>query len=492
MPSDGSFRIVLFPFPAQGHFSAFLSLAAHLHDAQPTADITIVSTPRNVEDLRRRSSSQTRYLRFHALPFAPAEHGLPGDIESTDAVPLLHFITLFEATESRSLQDSFDSFVRDLITDAGADGARVCVIADPFLAWTTDVARRRGAAHAIFVSCGAFGSVVFHSLWNHLPHLRAPGDDAFCLPDHPEVTVHRSQLPPYLLHADGTDRWSAHHRRQTSAGYDTDAILISTMEELETTGLRMLRKTMGVPVYPIGPLVRRRTEHSDHIGDHNDDDVKRWLDTREERSVLYISFGSNNSLRPDQMVDLAMALELTGRPFIWAIRPPFGFDIETTNGREFSAEWLPEGFEERMRAKNIGLLIHGWAPQVSILAHASTGAFLSHCGWNSVLESMAHGVPIIAWPLTADQFFNAQMLEEWGACVEVSRGNWPDSPALERERVVEVVEMVMGITAKADKIRQSVKEIQGMIGRTLEDGGSSKTALEEFLKLHGHIMLMKC
>ncbi|KAF2933133.1 UDP-glycosyltransferase 92A1 isoform X2 [Oryza sativa Japonica Group] len=462
MPSDGSFRIVLFPFPAQGHFSAFLSLAAHLHDAQPTADITIVSTPRNVEDLRRRSSSQTRYLRFHALPFAPAEHGLPGDIESTDAVPLLHFITLFEATESRSLQDSFDSFVRDLITDAGADGARVCVIADPFLAWTTDVARRRGAAHAIFVSCGAFGSVVFHSLWNHLPHLRAPGDDAFCLPDHPEVTVHRSQLPPYLLHADGTDRWSAHHRRQTSAGYDTDAILISTMEELETTGLRMLRKTMGVPVYPIGPLVRRRTEHSDHIGDHNDDDVKRWLDTREER------------------------------PFIWAIRPPFGFDIETTNGREFSAEWLPEGFEERMRAKNIGLLIHGWAPQVSILAHASTGAFLSHCGWNSVLESMAHGVPIIAWPLTADQFFNAQMLEEWGACVEVSRGNWPDSPALERERVVEVVEMVMGITAKADKIRQSVKQIQGMIGRTLEDGGSSKTALEEFLKLHGHIMLMKC
>uniref|UniRef100_A0A0E0P6L6 Uncharacterized protein n=1 Tax=Oryza rufipogon TaxID=4529 RepID=A0A0E0P6L6_ORYRU len=83
------------------------------------------------------------------------------------------------------------------------------------------------------------------------------------------------------------------------------------------------------------------------------------------------------------VADARRDLALTGRPFIWAIRPPFGFDIEPTNGGQFSAEWLPEGFEERMHAKNIGLLIHGLAPQVSILAHASTGAFLSHCGWNS-------------------------------------------------------------------------------------------------------------
>ncbi|XP_040379395.1 UDP-glycosyltransferase 92A1-like [Oryza brachyantha] len=485
MTSDGSIRIVLFPFPGQGHFSAFLSLAAFLHRAHPTADITLVSTPRNVEGLRCGSagSPTAQYLRFHALPFVPAEHGLPGHGESADTVPVHRFIELFEATESGSLQEGFDGFVRDLTGDdgAGGAGARVCVIADPFLAWTSAVARRHGAAHAIFVSCGALGAVVYHSLWNHQPHRRAPGDDAFFLPDHPEVAVHRSQLPRHLLDADGTDRWSGFHRRQISAGYDTDAVLINTMEELETAGMRMLRRTMGVPVYPIGPLVR--SNHAD-AGDGDAADVIRWLDAQEERSVLYISFGSINTLRLDQMVDLAAALELTGRPFVWAIRPPVGFD---TNGGAFSVERppMPEGFVERARAKNTGLLIHGWAPQVIILAHRATGAFLSHCGWNSALESLAHGLPILAWKLMADQFFNARMLEEqWGACVEVSRGNGPGSPAPGRQRLADAVEEVMGSsTAVGDTMRRRADEIREMIGRALEGGGSSVTALDEFLAL---------
>uniref|UniRef100_A0A0E0DBV3 Glycosyltransferase n=1 Tax=Oryza meridionalis TaxID=40149 RepID=A0A0E0DBV3_9ORYZ len=503
MASDGSICIVLFPFLAQGHFSAFLSLAALLHRAQPTADITFVSTPRNVEGLRRRSSSLTQYLRFHALPFTPAEHGLPADVESTDGATIHQLIDLFAATESHSFQESFDGFVGGCTSTAGeADGASVCVVvvADPLLAWTTSVARRHGATHAFFVSCGAFGTAVYHSLWNHLPHLRAPGDDAFCLPDHPEVTVHRSQLPVQLLHADGMDRSSAYHLRQISAAYDTDAVLINTVEELEPAGLRMIRKTMGVPVYPIGPLVR-----CNHAGDNDDDDINRWLDAQAERSVLYISFGSYNSLRPDQMSDLATALELTGRPFIWAIRPPIRFN--TTSGDDIcgaAAEWLPEGFEERMRAKNTGLLIHGLAPQVAILAHASTGwncgafgrshcgAFLSHCGWNSVLESTAHGVPVVAWPLNADQFFNAQMMEEWGSCVELCRGNAPDSPVLERERVAEVVEMVMGSMEMAAKTRQRVKKIQEMIAAALEDGGSSTNALESHVRFEQYAGWIFC
>uniref|UniRef100_J3LWD4 Glycosyltransferase n=1 Tax=Oryza brachyantha TaxID=4533 RepID=J3LWD4_ORYBR len=379
MTSDGSIRIVLFPFPGQGHFSAFLSLAAFLHRAHPTADITLVSTPRNVEGLRCGSagSPTAQYLRFHALPFVPAEHGLPGHGESADTVPVHRFIELFEATESGSLQEGFDGFVRDLTGDDGAGGA------------------------------GA--------------------------------------------------------------------------RELETAGMRMLRRTMGVPVYPIGPLVR--SNHAD-AGDGDAADVIRWLDAQEERSVLYISFGSINTLRLDQMVDLAAALELTGRPFVWAIRPPVGFD---TNGGAFSVERppMPEGFVERARAKNTGLLIHGWAPQVIILAHRATGAFLSHCGWNSALESLAHGLPILAWKLMADQFFNARMLEEqWGACVEVSRGNGPGSPAPGRQRLADAVEEVMGSsTAVGDTMRRRADEIREMIGRALEGGGSSVTALDEFLAL---------
>jgi UDP:flavonoid glycosyltransferase YjiC (YdhE family) len=176
---------------------------------------------------------------------------------------------------------------------------------------------------------------------------------------------------------------------------------------------------------------------------------------------LYISFGSQSTIQPNQMMELAAALEATGQRFVWAIRPPVGSDIAGA----FRDEWLPEGFEARARGGGRGLLVQGWAPQVGILAHVATGAFLSHCGWNSVLESMSHGVPVVGWPLGAEQFYNAKMLaEEWGVCAEV-------------------VEAVMGDTAESAAMRRRVAEVrQVMRGAWAEDGGSSRTALREFLR----------
>ncbi|TVU13359.1 hypothetical protein EJB05_40411, partial [Eragrostis curvula] len=481
MASDESMHIVLSPFPAQGHFAAFLSLAGHLHRARPSADMTLVSTPGNVAALRASASaSSLPFLRFHTLPFVPEEHGLPAGAESLDALPVRHFLALFHATESPSLRSAFDEFVLDT-TDGALARAVVVVIADPFLAWTSGVARSRGARHAIFVSCGAFGSAVYHSLWNHLPHLHAPAGDAFLLPDHTEVTVHRSQLFTPLLVADGADPWSAFHRGQIAHACDTDALLINTTEEFEPTGLRMLRRTMGgTPVCPVGPLVRVPTQES---AGRDRDGVVQWLDAREARSVLYISFGSQNSLLPEQMMELAAALELAGRPFVWAIRPPLGSDDDDNDGTSRADRWLPEGFEERVRGNDQGLLVWGWAPQLSILAHASTAAFLSHCGWNSVLESVTHGVPVIGWPLAGEQFFNAKMLdEEWGVCVEVARGNVDavGSSVVDRARIVEAVEKVMGDSTEATEMRRRTKEVQDLVLRAQSVGGSSMEALEEF------------
>ncbi|KAJ0020587.1 hypothetical protein Pint_31201 [Pistacia integerrima] len=120
------------------------------------------------------------------------------------------------------------------------------------------------------------------------------------------------------------------------------------------------------------------------------------------------------------MMQLAMALEGCGKNFIWVVRPPLGFDINS----EFRAnEWLPEGFEEKIKVSGRGLLVQKWAPQVEILSHKSLSAFLSHCGWNSVLESLSHGVPMIGWPVAAEQFYNVKLLEDMiGVCVEVARG----------------------------------------------------------------------
>jgi UDP:flavonoid glycosyltransferase YjiC (YdhE family) len=275
-----------------------------------------------------------------------------------------------------------------------------------------------------------------------------------------------------------SDRWTAFYQRAIRHGYRTDAVLANTVEEFESTGLTMMRCAAGkVPVWPIGPLVRGGNDDSSI--DETDDGVLRWLDTHPQSSVLYISFGSQNTIQAKQMTELAAALETTGRPFLWAIRPPVGFDVAGA----FRDEWLPEGFEARARADNRGLVVRGWAPQVRILAHAATGAFLSHCGWNSVLESLTHSVPILGWPLAAEQFYNARMLaEEWGVCAEVARGNL-ESSAVERSKVAEAVETVMGDTVASAAMRRRVKEVQEVLTSAWrQDAGSSTTALHEFLR----------
>ncbi|KAI5433542.1 hypothetical protein KIW84_020724, partial [Lathyrus oleraceus] len=150
---------------------------------------------------------------------------------------------------------------------------------------------------------------------------------------------------------------------------------------------------------------------------------------------------------------LAEGLEESGIFFIWVIRPPFGFDINA----EFKAEWLPEGFEERMKLSKRGLLVHKWGPQLEILSHKSTGAFLSHCGWNSVLESLSQGVPIISWPLAAEQAYNAKMLvEEMCVCVELTR---TVESVISKDDVKKVIKIVMDQEGKGKEMKEKANQI---------------------------------
>ncbi|XP_066323724.1 UDP-glycosyltransferase 92A1-like [Miscanthus floridulus] len=129
--------------------------------------------------------------------------------------------------------------------------------------------------------------------------------------------------------------------------------------------------------------------------------------------------------------------------------------------RGFHAEWLPDDFEERVAAARQGMVVRGWARQVRILAHASTGAFLSHCGWNSVLESLWHGMPVVGWPLLGDQLFDSRVLVELGVGVEVASGRFFGGLGSKGwERVRDVVEMVLGDGDKAKDMRRKATEMK--------------------------------
>ncbi|XBI41663.1 hypothetical protein VPH35_126105 [Triticum aestivum] len=192
-----------------------------------------------------------------------------------------------------------------------------------------------------------------------------------------------------------------------------EGFIVNTMDALEHETLvafqELSDKGVYPPAYAVGPFTRRRCPDSDEVK-HS---CLRWLDNQPDGSVLYVSFGSGGALSTEQTAELAAGLEASEQRFLWVVHHPNDKDssagyLGTATTDDDPLSYLPEGFVER--TKGTGLLVPLWAPQVEILNHVAVGGFMSHGGWNSTLESVAAGVPMVAWPLYAEQRMNAVML----------------------------------------------------------------------------------
>ncbi|XP_049372881.1 UDP-glycosyltransferase 92A1-like [Solanum verrucosum] len=353
-----------------------------------------------------------------------------------------------------------------------------------FFGWSANIAHEFGIFHVIFSGAGGFGLACYYSMWLNLPHKKTE-NFVFTMPDFQEGgNLDVSQLNPSLLEADSNDPYTNFNWKNLPNWINSDGILFNTIEGLDKLGLTYFRRKLGIPVWAIGPIpwpVSNKQRVGNETGEETEKFIK-FLDEKEEESVLYISFGSQNRISTSQMMELAKALDNASRVnFIWAVRPPLGFDINM----EFRGEeWLPEGFVQRVfEDQNRGLIVPKWAPQVEILAHKSIGAFLTHCGWNSVLESLENGVPLLGWPIAAEQFYNAKFLEQdVGVCVEVARGN---NSQVKHEDILEKIDVVMGVNEKGNEIRRKACEVKEMINNAIIDDedlkGSSIRAMDEFL-----------
>ncbi|OWM66358.1 hypothetical protein CDL15_Pgr013575 [Punica granatum] len=263
-----------------------------------------------------------------------------------------------------------------------------------------------------------------------------------------------------------------------------DGILVNTWRELEPSTLNELlhNKAFGrvtkVPVYPIGPLVRP-------VRQSLESDVTAWLDKQPKESVIYVSFGSGGTLSAKQTIELAWGLKLSQQRFVWVARPPAdnnargAFFNSTSSIQDGTPDYLPEGFFTSIRG--MGLIVPMWAPQTEVLAHESIGAFLSHCGWNSTLESMVNGVPMITWPLYAEQKMNATMLaEELGMAVRL--GPREAGTLVEREAIKDVLMGAMDVRHKGGKMRARAKELRAKARKALTTDGSSYNSLSQIAK----------
>ncbi|OIT22670.1 putative udp-glucose flavonoid 3-o-glucosyltransferase 3 [Nicotiana attenuata] len=256
------------------------------------------------------------------------------------------------------------------------------------------------------------------------------------------------------------------------------------MSNKETFFLDFIRghKPKEVPqIYPVGPVVNFKEGGHGQNSQSETESIIKWLDDKPESSVVFLCFGSMGSFEPEQVKEIAIALECSGHRFLWSLRrPPPKGKMELPSNYENFEEVLPEGFIER--TNGVGKVI-GWAPQVTVLSHPAVGGFVSHCGWNSILESFCFGVPMATWPHYAEQQMNAfALVKELELAVEIRMVYVKDFEGKNPVDIVTAKEIESGIRqlmADGDKngIRKKVKEMKEKCSAAMKEGGSSYASL---------------
>ncbi|XP_038720872.1 UDP-glycosyltransferase 73C4-like isoform X2 [Tripterygium wilfordii] len=257
----------------------------------------------------------------------------------------------------------------------------------------------------------------------------------------------------------------------------TYGMIINTFEELEPAYVKEYKKVRADKAWSIGPVSLYNKDTLDKIQRGNkasidEHECLRWLDLQQPGSVIYACLGSLSNLTPSQMIELGLGLEASRKPFIWVLRA----------GDQSKAleKWILEyGFAERIRER--GLLIRGWAPQVLILSHQAIGGFLTHCGWNSTLEAITMGVPMVTWPLFGDQFINEKLVVrvlKIGVSVGVEVPmQWGEEEKVgvlvKKEDVNNAINRLMDEDEEGDGRRRRARELREMAKRSIEEGGSS-------------------
>ncbi|OIW07635.1 hypothetical protein TanjilG_03743 [Lupinus angustifolius] len=246
-----------------------------------------------------------------------------------------------------------------------------------------------------------------------------------------------------------------------------DGILLNSFLEMEPDTIKALEENLNgkMSFYPLGPITQKASTIEE-----NGSECLRWLDNQPPSSVLYVSFGSDGTLTQNQVNELALGLELSDQKFLWVLRSPSNSTSAAYLGphNDDPLKYLPNGFLERTKDK--GLVVPSWAPQIQVLGHNSVGGFLSHCGWNSILESMQEGVPLITWPLFAEQRMNAVMLTD-GLKVAL-RPKVNEDGIVEKEEIAKVIKcLIEGVEGK--EIRKRMNGLKDAATNAIKEDGSS-------------------
>ncbi|XP_047940774.1 putative UDP-glucose flavonoid 3-O-glucosyltransferase 3 [Salvia hispanica] len=451
------FELIFIPSPGLSHLTATVEATKLLLDRDPRLSVTVLTMqlPNDTAvDAYTANFSASPRLTFSALP--PQSKAFMLDLIDSQITNVRHAI------------------------DQRRRGRRIAgIVLDIFCLKFVDVAREFGFPAYCFFTSGAGTLGLFQYLLSlkfdeekELSEFKNSGEElpvpCFSLP------VPAKVLPAVLI-AGGpiADHFLNILRRIP----EMEGVVVNTFHEFESYAIDSMAGK-NPRIYPVGPIL-------DLAGVSREDDVKRWLDDQPEKSVVFLCFGTNGSFSGEQVKEIALALENSECRFLWSLRKPVSEGVEKVVVEyEDFGEVLPEGFLER--TKGVGRVV-GWVGQVGVLAHRAVGGFVSHCGWNSTLESVWFGVPMATFPLYAEQQLNAfYLVKELGMAEMIRLDYKTDFRGEEEVEIVGAGEIEGAIrrlmTAEGGGVRGKVEEM-GRKGRAaLEIGGSSYKAQVEFIE----------
>ncbi|XP_058736704.1 hydroquinone glucosyltransferase-like [Vicia villosa] len=375
-----------------------------------------------------------------------------------------------------AVSQSMPSFHTTISSLSSSTKPLVALVSDPFANESLLVAKEFNLLSYIYFP----PSAMTLSLFIHFPKLHQEISSEFrdytetiqlpgCVPIHgidlPEHFQDRSSLA-YELILQRCQRFNL-----------ADGFLVNSFMKMEEKTMEALEQEHHKDsVFLVGPITQNGSNNDS--GSDSDLECFKWLKKQSTNSVLYVSFGSGGTLSQEQVNELAFGLELSGESFLWVLRAPSDSPNEAYLGAKNDDDplsFLPKGFLER--TKEQGLVLPNWAPQTQILSHGSVGGFLTHCGWNSVLESIVWGVPMIVWPLFAEQKMNAVLL-----CDQVKvamRLKFREDGLVGRDEIAKVVQGLM-LDGRENGIRERIEELKDAAIDALKKDGSSTKAIFQF------------
>ncbi|CAL5092671.1 unnamed protein product [Urochloa decumbens] len=482
--------VVLYPGIGVGHLSPMLELSRGILRHGIDVAVVLVESPSGDSGFAAavaRARSTHTSVSFHVLPTSPPSPpaAAPSSDDAEDDHPIVGLLRYLRATNAP---------LRDLLSSLSRPAHALALVLDMFCAHALDVASELAIPAYFLSATGAAALAVFLAVPGLSARVGAAfrdlGDDVV-LPFAGVPPLKVSQLPPWL--ADDGALFQASLRLAARVP-EARGILVNSFLALEPRTVQALRDGLCVhdrptpPVYCVGPLVSPGAVAAAREDDAHE--CLRWMDAQPDRSVVFLCFGSMGAFPKHQLAEIADGLERSGHRFLWVVRSPRSGDGRGASPVMNPAdapldELLPAGFMER--TKDRGLAVKSWAPQVEVLRHRAAGAFVTHCGWNSTLEGVAAGLPMLCWPLYAEQGLNKVFIvEEMRLGVEMVK----DGKGFVRaEEVKEKLRWVMGESGGARELRERAAAARDKAAEAVADGGSSQAAFVEFVKdLEGFVL----